>query len=134
MDVAPQGRTSPIRTILVVDDDVLVVKMCSAGLWHAGYDVVTASGAMQAIEMCHAIQYRIDLALIDAIMPMMSGPELEDCLRSLGIKVLTMSGYPEHQIFEKLGRSLDYDHFLAKPFTVAELVGAVQRALDDSPM
>src|SRR5690348_10914669 len=110
------GSQPSHETILVVDDDPLVLKMCSAGLSNAGYHVVTAVDGMQAIEMCRRIHFRIDLALIDAIMPIMSGPELEEALQSLGIRVLIMSGYPEAQILERLGLSVKHDSFLAKPF------------------
>jgi two-component system cell cycle sensor histidine kinase/response regulator CckA len=120
-----------LETILVVDDDPLVLKMCSAGLWNAGYYVVTASDGLQAIEMCRKIEYRVDLALIDAVMPMMSGPELEECLRGLGIRILIMSGYPETQLFERLGRQISYNSFLAKPFTSSVLLEAVKKALQE---
>ena len=132
MTPSPADRPeNGFETILVVDDDPLVLKMCGAGLSNAGYHVVTASDGLHAIELCRKIEFRVDLALIDAVMPMMSGPELEDCLRGLGIRILIMSGYPESQLFERLGRTVNYSSFLAKPFTSSVLLEAVKKALRD---
>ena len=64
---------------------------------------------------------------------MMSGPELEDCLRGLGIRILTMSGYPESHLFARFGRRLDYRSFLPKPFTSTTLVEAVKHSLANWP-
>src|ERR1700761_8709018 len=70
MSVSP----SPKRLILIVDDDQLLLDFLGEVLGHAGYDILKASSAEQALE--HIAQREPDLALLDIHMPGMNGLEL----------------------------------------------------------
>jgi CheY-like chemotaxis protein len=64
-------------TILVVDDEPLILDMVSQMLRGRGYEVISASGAGQALEIVRTYPPpRIDLVLCDVMMPEMRGPEL----------------------------------------------------------
>src|SRR6266511_390477 len=89
-------------TILVVDDEQAVLTMCTLALRKFGYEIITAADSKTALEICRKGNRKISLALIDAVMPGLSGPELAECLRGMGIKILMMSGYTEKTIAEKL--------------------------------
>ncbi len=73
----------------------------------------------------------IDLLLTDVVMPQMSGPEVAEKLHSLrpDTKVLYMSGYPDHPVFEQ-GKALIENAFLPKPFTPNVLAKKVREVLD----
>ncbi|HNN43903.1 MAG TPA: response regulator, partial [Nitrospira sp.] len=75
----------------------------------------------------------IHLLLTDVVMPQMSGPEVAEKLATVRpeVKVLYMSGYPDHPAFSKGG--IDTEHsFLQKPFTPTTLAQKVREVLDGS--
>ena len=74
--LAPQYRLDRSKTILVVDDEKLILDFCSAVLTLAGYEVLLAENGYWALEIVKALQKPIHLALLDIRMPKMSGPEL----------------------------------------------------------
>ena len=73
----------------------------------------------------------IHLLLTDVVMPQMSGPEVAEKIQVVrpGIKVLYMSGYPDHPAFER-GGILRPSSFLPKPFTPNVLAKKVRDVLD----
>ena len=72
-----------------------------------------------------------DLVLTDVVMPQMSGPEVAEKLTTVRpeIKILYMSGYPDHPVFSQGGIKRD-TAFLQKPFTPNVLVQKVREVLD----
>ena len=73
----------------------------------------------------------IHLLLTDVVMPQMSGPEVAERLAAVrpGLKVLYMSGYPDHPIFSQTGVTA-HAAFLPKPFTPNALAQKVREVLD----
>ena len=65
-----------MRSILVLDDDPAVLKMTADLLAREGYEVMRAASPVEAIHTLKASASGVDLMLIDAILPTMSGPEL----------------------------------------------------------
>ncbi len=116
------------ETILVVEDEPLVMSVASQSLRIGGYTVLKAKSSAQAIEVAAQHDGVIDLLLTDVTMPQGSGPALAATLRESrpDIAVLFMSGYTSERIeFDTTGGS-----FLAKPFTPKSLNAAVRRLLD----
>ncbi len=91
---APRRRVST-RTVLVVDDQHVVLELVDAFLEDCGYRVYLAGSGRQALEICHRIQGAVDLLLTDVRMPGMNGPELYERIGQdfPGVKVLYMSGF-----------------------------------------
>jgi CheY-like chemotaxis protein len=109
-------------TILVVDDDELVLKGSARMLEQIGYDVLTASGGKQAIELLRQQGEKISLVVLDMTMPEMSGSETYDRLMQIapGAKVLLCSGFSiEGQAQKILARGCN--GFIQKPFDIATL-------------
>lgn len=118
------------QTILVVDDEPLVLKLCSQILDHAGYAVEAACDGKTALEICESGK-PIDIALLDVIMPGMSGPELADRLAKLhpDVRIIFMSGYQDYQL-EKY-RPFSFKWFLRKPFKPDLLLATIRTALKE---
>jgi DNA-binding NtrC family response regulator len=117
-------------TILVVDDEPLVLAVAVEMLRRAGFDVLSAVSAHEALGLCSEYVEPIHLALLDVVMPVMTGLELRECLRVEypGIRAVYMSEY-SHQELAWRGITEVPADFLQKPFTLPKLVGKVNAAL-----
>lgn len=122
----PRGR----ELILLCEDEVSVRALTATFLSSGGYDVLAASSGRDALALAKS---RPDTALLvtDVVMPEMNGVELARQLRERlpSLKVLYMSGYTA-SIIDSRTDSGARDAVLAKPFTKAELLRQVRRALD----
>jgi len=119
------------ETILVVDDEDALREVTRRILTRNGYNVVTASGGAQAIEIATSYDKSIDLLLTDVIMPSMLGPTVAVEVRKLrpDIRVLYMSGHA-HPVLQAES-VLDTDFLLVeKPFDQAMLLESVRTVLE----
>ncbi|WP_229747961.1 PAS domain S-box protein [Marivita lacus] len=137
-DREEQGTTSQDRplqrgqeTILVIEDDVLILQQLMAQLTGLGYRVITASAGPPALDILRA-RSDIDLLLTDVILPGgMNGRQIADAARVIhpDLKVVFTSGYSENAIVHH-GR-LDSDvNFLGKPYRRSELAAKVREVLE----
>jgi two-component system cell cycle sensor histidine kinase/response regulator CckA len=119
----PQGET-----ILLVDDELGILEMLEALLKKSGYRTITASGGPQALAVISDRNIRVDLVLIDVIMPLLDGPATIRAFRSVhpDIPIIAMSGLAANQ---KLIEELKNTTFLLKPFSPNQLLEAIRRAL-----
>ncbi len=118
------------ETILIVDDEVALVRVAARILRHAGYTVLTATTGAEALRLLEAHPGNVDLLMSDVVMPGMSGPELAARAMAIrpGLRVLYASGYSDDVLLrgsvqEKRGR------FLSKPYTTEALRRHVREAL-----
>jgi len=117
-------------TILVVDDEPAVLETVRDGLAAHGYQVLTAGGGDEAMQVAQAHQGPIVLALVDVVMPSMSGPEVVQRLHATRpeLKVLFMSGFSTEVV---VVHGLDTgDPILVKPFSLDTLGRKVREILD----
>jgi CheY-like chemotaxis protein len=119
------------ETILLVEDEPAVRGLVHETLRLHGYTVLEARHGIEALMTGAKHQGPIHLLLTDVVMPQMSGPEVAEKIQIVrpGIKVLYMSGYPDHPVFEQGGISRDAS-FLPKPFTPNVLAKKVRDVLD----
>jgi two-component system, cell cycle sensor histidine kinase and response regulator CckA len=118
------------ETILVVDDEESVLKLVVKTLQRHEYRVLSAASGLEAIRTVEKYKGPIDLALIDLMMPELSGRVTYREIAKLrpGLKVIYMSGYSQLiAASEKLAQP--GDEFLYKPYTLAGLVSRVQQVL-----
>ncbi len=119
--------------ILLVEDEDSVRLVAERALSRQGYDVTTASDGedgLEALRAALASGEHFDLVLSDVVMPGLDGPSMARELRKLApdLPVLFMSGYAESQLRSEI--DITEMHFIAKPFSVAQLgdkVGEVLR-------
>lgn len=113
--------------ILVCDDDKEIVEAITIYLEREGYDVVCAYNGMMAIEVLE--QEKVDLLIIDMMMPELSGVETIFRIReknNLPIIILSAKSEDQDKIF---GLKVGADDYLTKPFNPMELIARVQSQL-----
>jgi len=119
------------ETILLVEDEPLVLDLAACTLHELGYNVIPCASADEALRRLPDYPNRIDLLLTDVVMPRMNGKELAARAASLqpGISVLFSSGYGE-DIIAKQGVLDAGLYFIGKPYRPAELAAKVRGILD----
>jgi two-component system, cell cycle sensor histidine kinase and response regulator CckA len=119
------------ETILIVEDEALVLKLAKSMLERLGYTVVTAKTPIEAIRMAEDNPSKIHLVITDVIMPEMNGRDLSDRFHSLypDIKTLFMSGYTANVIAHR-GILDEGVCFIHKPFSIKDLAVKVREALE----
>lgn len=118
------------ESILVVDDDPMVLAMVNAALTHQGYRVIEARDAREALEKFDAHAAEIDLLLLDYSMHGQRGDSVASALlkKNPQLPVLLTSGYSEN-LFDIPVQS-DCIDFIAKPYPVPELLQSIRNLLD----
>jgi signal transduction histidine kinase/CheY-like chemotaxis protein len=121
----PSDDLSGNQTILMVDDEDLLLTMGKAILSAYGYRVLTANGGQKALEVLSRKDTPVDLVITDLVMPAMSGRELVEHIRQLSppTRIICTSGYIWPAGQETNGA------YLQKPFTSHELLLKVKQAL-----
>jgi len=126
----PKRRIKGDVALLLVDDEDLIIDVGEQMLRKLGYEVLLASGGEKAIEVYTDNQDRIDMVILDMIMPDMGGGETYDRLKGINpdVKVLLSSGY---SINEKANEILERgcNGFIQKPFDLRELSEKIEAIL-----
>ena len=126
--------TSPVETILLVDDEETVRRFSSRVLAKHGFGVVSAGTGTEAIAAIRDRGHPIDLLLTDVMMPGMNGCQLAERLLAEypSMRILFMSGYAEDVLAMNVGL-VPGAAFLGKPFKPKALVTKVREVLDAPP-
>ena len=116
--------------ILLVDDEVEILKVAKTILSRNGYRVEIASSGDEALEMLARHGNEIKLVLTDVMMPNMDGAKLVRAIRNLGFSfpIIASSGYGGEDFEEEL-LTLNVDTFLTKPFNTRMLLAIVHKKL-----
>lgn len=122
-DLSGHGR------VLLVEDEDAVRAFASRALANRGYEVLSASSGVEALEVI-AKAGKVDLVVSDVVMPEMDGPTLLRELRARdpGLKVIFISGYAEEAFARNLPPT-EHFSFLPKPFSLKQLVATVAETL-----
>lgn len=117
-------------TILLVEDEEGLRSLNARGLRSRGYTVVEAGNGLEAMEALDARNGAIDLVVSDVVMPEMDGPMLLRAMRERNpdLRIIFVSGYAEEAFSKSLPENEQFA-FLAKPFTLSQLVGAVKETM-----
>jgi PAS domain S-box-containing protein len=119
------------ETVLVAEDDASMRQFADSILRKFGYDVIFAQDGVDAVEKFKANSEKIDIVIMDMIMPARSGKEAHEEIRRIrpDVLVLFMSGYSPDLLYAK-GILEDIDEILVKPIKPLELVRKVRSMLD----
>jgi signal transduction histidine kinase/CheY-like chemotaxis protein len=125
---APMGGN---ETILLAEDDTEVRKLMKTVLEEFGYTVITADDGEDATQKFSENSGKIQLAVLDVIMPKKSGTEVYSDIKKIrpDIKALFTSGYTASVMLKKgiLGPGM---HFISKPVSPKDLLRKVREVLD----
>lgn len=126
---ASDGNPGRPLTVLVVDDEPMILELVARYLRHQGCAVLTAGCALEAMLVFRAADAPVDLLVTDVNMPDLSGPELAAYLTELnpGMSVLFVSGGHLAETHGSLNGPRSA--FLAKPFRLDSLTSTVRSLL-----
>ena len=129
-----EGQAGGAETILLVEDEEFVRKVTGEVLESAGYRLVSARCATEALEAQRTCPEPVDLLLADLVLPGTSGHQLAHEFAGLcpHARILLMSGYAEQLALG--GLSAHGRECLAKPFSTRSLLRRVRQALDKYPV
>ena len=134
-------QTAPVKpddlesseTILLAEDDRMQMELTTNILESTGYKVLKAHDGVEAVELFIKHQDHIDLVIMDALMPKMTGKRAWDEINSIrpGVKACFVSGYTNEISGGKL--AVDYSlPFISKPVMPATLLRTVREILDSA--
>ena len=125
-DVQAVKSVKPLKqpgTIMLVEDNKMVMDMTSTVLEKQGHTVIAFQRPEEALEYVRVTSPKIDLLLSDVVMPVMNGLELYEQMGKLipDLKVLFISGYTSNTVLHK-GVLKEGVNFIQKPFTTETLI------------
>jgi DNA-binding response OmpR family regulator len=122
------------HTILVVDDDPVILTLLEVNFAMEGFDVLTASDGQEGVDMARS--HRPDIVVSDIMMPVKSGLELASELKAdpatWGIPVILLSAKAQ-AVDVAAGLRAGADEYVTKPFEPLDLLDRVNRHLAARP-
>ncbi len=120
-----QGRRG---VVLVIDDDALYLRSCKRLLESAGFEVLLAKDGRAGLELFERVQERLDLVLLDMVMPQMSGHQVLQEIRRIAphtcVIAMSADDAPKSKIIEEGANA-----FLSKPYDLGALEATVEHAM-----
>lgn len=118
-----------MKRILVIDDDEALVKTIVSALREENFDTISALDGEEGFKL--ASSEKIDLVILDLVLPKMNGLELCRKLRNQGINtpVVFLTGKRKEEMDKVLGLELGGDDYIIKPFSVRELLARIRAVL-----
>lgn len=125
----PEGR----EHILLVDDEVSIVKYSSQMLSQLGYSVTSTTKSLEALEIFRKSPNNFDLVISDVTMPDMTGDDLARKLIQIrpGIAVILSTGYSK-KVLERQIQDIGVKAIVSKPIVKVELAKVVRSVLDQA--
>ena len=119
------------ETILLVDDEVLLLDLAREILTQQGYSIIPASSGEEAVEIIRSSDEQIPLVILDMAMPGMNGLETLRAIRvhEPGIRAIISSGFHASQKMREVLND-EVDVFVNKPYEIDHLVREVRHILD----
>jgi signal transduction histidine kinase/ActR/RegA family two-component response regulator len=130
--IAPEEQLSGAGTILLIDDEEMILDVGKALLQKLGYQVLVAASGRKGLEIYRQNPAKIDLIILDMIMPEMNGGETYERLREIDprVKVLLSSGYTMDGVANDILKQGPHC-FIQKPFDIKKLSRKVRKALQN---
>jgi two-component system, cell cycle sensor histidine kinase and response regulator CckA len=118
-------------TILVVEDEELMLHLLQKTFSRKGYEVLAAADGEEAIEIYHACKHTVDVVLLDVGLPKISGIDVFFRMKEENpeIRAVIVSGFLDPEIKAEMFRA-GVRHFFAKPYAFDEIIDAFQDLIE----
>jgi len=118
-----------MKKILIVEDDKAFLETLTSSLTTENFKVVSATDGEKGFQL--ACQEKVDLIILDLVLPSLSGIEICQKVREKGIltPIIMLSGKKKEEIDKVLGLELGADDYLLKPFGTKELLARIRAVL-----
>ncbi|MHB8883393.1 MAG: hybrid sensor histidine kinase/response regulator [Thermodesulfovibrionales bacterium] len=126
----PAQQSALCGTVLIADDEAMVLNICTAIVESLGCRVLTAKDGEEAVRIFQESSGSIDLVLLDLTMPRMDGLAAFEKMRRIrpDVRVVLSSGYSEQELSERYSGS-GIGAFIQKPFHIDQLQAILARML-----
>ncbi|MGO9533660.1 MAG: response regulator [Syntrophobacteraceae bacterium] len=117
------------ESILLIDDEQIMVELGTMILERLGYQVTPATGSLQALELFRANADRFDLIITDCSMPDMTGTDMAKEIRRIrpGIPIIMCTGFTEKVA---PGTAEEFGGLIMKPYIAKDIAELVRKLLD----
>ena len=121
-NVKTHSSSHKSKTILIIDDEEIVINICEMMLKRFGHKVLKAYNGYEGLQLFKANKFKIDLIISDLNMPVMDGQELMAELRRIDpyVKVILSSGDLAEKL-EKVAINRGFSGFIRKPYHMSTL-------------
>ena len=122
------------ETILLIDDEAVMLDVGAEMLTNLKYEVITARSGKEAVELFKNNRGKIQLTILDMVMPEMNGSETFNLLNQIqpGLKVLVSSGYSLSEEAARISK-LGCNSFIQKPFDIYRISSKIREILGKDP-
>ena len=130
MDPIAAGNSAYKRTILVVEDERLMLRLLEKVFSREGYQVLAVPDGEEAVEVYHRYKLKIDAVLLDVGLPKMTGWQVLSKLKQANpdVRVVIASGYLEPKRKAEMSTA-GVKGFVNKPYRIDELVKTIGNVL-----
>jgi two-component system KDP operon response regulator KdpE len=115
------------ETVLLIDDDATLLELLAEHIRNAGYQVLTESRGERGV--ASALEKKVDLVVLDVMMPEMDGWEVCRRLRETSTVPILMLTAKGEEIDKLRGFHLGVDDYILKPFSFSEVVARIRAVL-----
>lgn len=115
------------KTILIVDDEKMIINLLTHNLTREGYNVIEAKDGLEAINM--AQEKRPDLILLDIMLPKLDGLSVCKRIKNMMNVPILMVTAKDEELDKIVGLELGADDYITKPFSVRELLARIKANL-----
>ena len=115
------------KTILIVDDEKMILNLLSHNLSKEGYNVIEASDGLEAIDIVQ--NKKVDLILLDVMLPKLDGLSVCKRVKNIVNVPILMVTAKDDELDKILGLELGADDYITKPFNIRELLARVKANL-----
>ncbi len=115
------------KTILIVDDEKMILNLLAHNLEKEGYNVIEASDGLEAINI--AQEKKVDLILLDVMLPKLDGLSVCKRIKNMINVPILMVTAKDDELDKILGLELGADDYITKPFNIRELLARVKANL-----
>ncbi|MFQ5721570.1 MAG: response regulator transcription factor, partial [Candidatus Aminicenantales bacterium] len=118
-----------MKKILIIEDDEALIQTLITALQLENFEVISAQDGEKGLEL--ALREKVDLIIIDWVLPSLSGLEICKKLRAqnLNTPIIILSGKKKEEMDKVIGLELGADDYIIKPFGTKEFVARVKAVL-----